>query len=60
MIHFDFTVSDEEAELIFDAIQDQINRADELRLFEPIVAEWAKNHIAYLEALKAKMKNTRV
>jgi len=74
MIHFDFYVSDEEANTIFECITDEIYRMEEEKLdwigarsnsvdtCEKIKAtiQWFENRISYLQELKSKMKNTKV
>jgi hypothetical protein len=58
MIHFDFTVPDEDAEVIFDCMNGEINRCYERRLsYKTIESEWLIKHIEYLKALKKKMTN---
>lgn len=60
MIHFDFIVDAEDAEVIFDCITAEINRCFERKL-NPKNTEaenvWFGKHIDYLKALKTKMKN---
>lgn len=63
MVHFDFIVSDEEAQTIFECITDSIQGIQEdLSRHDPSHpnALWFKEHIAYLKGLAAKMKNTKV
>lgn len=79
MIYFDFIVTDEDAENIFNAISNEISKMKDYILeeqckilartgtlvdcnddvFSPELA-WYKSRIEYLEALKSKMKNTRL
>ena len=62
MIHFDFTVSDEDAEVIFDCISDRQNDFS-IKLVEedrPGIRKWLQEHIEYLENLKKQMLNTKV
>lgn len=70
MIHFDFVVSDEDAENIFGCISSEINRCNDdlLKLVmareffnrdeDHKYADSIKDHIAYLKELKLKMNNT--
>jgi hypothetical protein len=61
MIHFDFIVSDAEAENLFNTISDQIaNCQYEVSFGDPNHREWYEGRITYLEALKAKMTNSKV
>lgn len=67
MVHFDFTVSDEEAQTIFEALQEFVSEATEkigmLELNEdkqPNVLQWWKNHKEYVLNLMKKMENGRV
>lgn len=71
MIHFDFTVTDEEAENIFDAISEEILRMKSYLVaqqFENLTSgfhidaksDWFRSRINYLERLKSKMKNEKV
>lgn len=73
-IHFDFIVSEEEANTIFECITDVIenekeeeinlematsyNESVRKRLKDQV--EWSEKRIKYLEDLKSKMKNTKV
>lgn len=59
MIHFDFTVPDEDAEVIFDCINCEISRCNTRRLSKTTKSEskWLIKHIDYLNALKKKMTN---
>ena len=62
MIHFDFTVEDVDAEVIFDCINAEINRCH-TRLLKDITEterDWFNRHIKYLKSLKIKMNNSRV
>jgi len=74
MIHFDFIVSDEDAEIIMGCISSEINNCRDtiakLLLEQDIKNEsyqelnkkyttFFKNHLVYLKELKLKMKNTR-
>jgi hypothetical protein len=67
MIWFNFVVSDEEAENIFNALSDQINSIKSHLMEEQLGkdcnearSEWYRRHIEHLEALKSKMKNTYI
>lgn len=68
MIHFDFIVSDAEAEDIMGAIHDQIIKCHSNRIEswgtsgqeDPAKKAWFEGRIRYLEELKAKMTNRRV
>jgi len=61
MIHFNFVVTDDEAEAIFDSIEDSINNSRyELPFGIPANREWHRGRIAYLEELKAKMTNEKI
>lgn len=65
MIHFDFIVTDEEAELIFSLISDEIFRSEdvvmmELGRFTAVTKEWHRIRIPYLKNLKEKMTNSKV
>jgi len=62
MIHFDFIVTDEEAETIFDSIQDQII-ASTRELFLGVNLDhkdWHRGRITFLKELKVKMTNSKV
>ena len=66
MIHFDFIVSDEEADTIFDCIREKITRLKDELAFEIASnknhwhhTKWFNNHIAFLENIIEKMKNKR-
>jgi len=62
MIHFDFIVKDEDAEVIFDCINAEINRCHRrITLSDTTEAEteWYNKHIKYLKSLKIKMLNSR-
>jgi hypothetical protein len=62
-IHFDFVVSDEEAQTIIDCIRDEINQSKISAAF-PVETTgykaWHEGRVRYLEALIAKMHNHRV
>jgi len=63
MIHFDFTVSDVDAEVIFDCINSEIKHCNARKLFGDITepeSKWLDKHIAYLNSLKKKMTNSLV
>lgn len=68
MIHFDFVVSDAEAEDIMDAIHDQVIKChlDRIESWstsghdDPVKREWFTARIKYLEELKKKMTNRRL
>jgi hypothetical protein len=61
MIHFDFIVSDEDAQTIFDAINEHIEEARYEMTFGLMNnREWYRGRITYLEELKAKMTNTKI
>jgi glyoxylate carboligase len=67
MIHFDFKVTEEEAQIIFDGIQKQI--CDTLESFIDVVIEedgsekikncktWTDDHVKFLKQLYKKMKH---
>jgi hypothetical protein len=63
MIHFDFVVDDVDAENIIGCIDAAINKCVVMKhrgkMTKPYV-EWFEEHMAYLEELKSKMKNTRI
>lgn len=67
VIHFDFIVSDVDAENIFDCISSEINRCN-VEIIDSMASrvdkssdiEWLKSHVKYLTELKKKMSNTRV
>ena len=65
MVHFDFIVTNDEAETIFSAITDEMRRGeDEILLGVGMntvqTLDWWESRIKYLKELKAKMKNTSV
>lgn len=61
MIHFDFIVTDEEAENIFDAISQQISESAYIVFFgEEEHKEWHRGRISFLESLLEKMTNSKV
>lgn len=64
MIRFDFTVSDEDAQNIFFAMQSELNRvrleASILNDNSPDVRECYRKNATYLEELISKMKNTAI
>ena len=66
MIHFDFTVTDVDAENIFSMMRERIN-ANNMRIIEMIGKTGQENYIEayrrdneYVEELIKKMTNTRV
>jgi GTP-binding protein EngB required for normal cell division len=76
MIHFDFVVSDEEAQTIFDCIDEEIENMD-TEIYNIIVLgnmdmdtaitqnkkdkiKWFGKRIKYLRELKEKMKNVEI
>ena len=66
MIHFDFTVTDIDAENIFSMMRERIN-ANNMRIIEMIGKTGQENYIEayrrdneYVEELIKKMTNTRV
>lgn len=62
-VHFDFIVSDEEAETIMECIREEINQHRELLLEVDLSGshrEWYEGRIKYLESLIAKMTNQRI
>ena len=64
MIHFDFVVTDAEAETIFDGLQDQVVACiTEMLLVEGPSAAAIKAHlqqrVEYLKAIQAKMSHSR-
>lgn len=61
MIHFDFIVTDEEAENLMGAITDQISNSQyEANFGDPNHRSWYCGRITYLEALKEKMTNSKI
>jgi len=63
MIHFDFTVSNVDAENIFDCINSEINRCNDRKLSSVTTQpefDWLTKHVDYLNALKKKMTNKEV
>jgi len=63
MIKFNFTVTDEEAETIFDIIHNEISRCHYRKMLSTTTKEesqWFDKHIEYLTSLKKKMVNERV
>ena len=61
MIHFNFTVTDEEAEIIFDIMQTEIARCHHRKLTSTKEeSDWLDKHIEYLTSLKKKMVNKRL
>jgi hypothetical protein len=74
MIHFDFTVTEEEADTIFDAINDQIDYCleekadwvgstscgDRYKKGIESAIQWYEERIKYLKDLKSKMKNIKI
>lgn len=61
-VHFDFTVSDEEAETIMKCIRAEINQSQFSAAFPNETVgyrEWHTNRVLYLEELITKMKNRR-
>jgi hypothetical protein len=64
-IHFDFTVSDIDAENIIDIINKEKNDCLEEAMWaeyqkELKLAEAFRNHAVYIDELKSKMLNTKV
>ena len=64
MLHFDFTVSDEEGQTIFDCINESISRSRILFLEAKVSGnvdeeKWHRKHIEYLEELRTKLTNER-
>ena len=62
-IHFDFVVSDAEAETIMDCIRSEINQSKFSASFPDETdgyREWHTNRVRYLEELIAKMNNYSV
>lgn len=62
MIHFDFVVNDEDAEVIFDCINSEIKRCNIRKLLSSTTqpeSEWLGRHADYLNSLKEKMANKR-
>lgn len=61
-VRFDFTVSDEEAETLFDLVSTAIADAKFKTTWAPDLPErkWYEQHATYLEALRAKMHNRKV
>jgi hypothetical protein len=71
MIHFDFIVTDLEAETIMDGLQELVITALQQQMKALLAAsnkitgnramlKWSKMRLEFLEELKNKMKNTRV
>jgi hypothetical protein len=63
MIHFDFTVEDEDAELIFECINSTINQANSRRLLKKTTraeSDWLIKHVVHLDYLKKRMLNKLV
>jgi len=65
MIHFDFVLTDEEATVLFDLINDEIadmhmNQLDSMLEKKTGEETWYKNHIVFLIQLKNKLKNRKV
>lgn len=61
MIHFDFILTDEEAENLFDAVSQQIFESQDVVFFgEDRHKEWHRNRIPFLLILQGKMKNTKI
>ena len=63
MIHFDFTVTDVEAETIFDVMNLEVSKCHTRKLKSNITkqhSEWLDKHIEYLTTLKKKMLNERI
>lgn len=61
-VHFDFTVSDEEAETIMECIRTEINQSRFSAAFpgETIgYREWHEGRVRFLESLITKMHNRR-
>jgi hypothetical protein len=61
-VHFDFIVSDEEAQTIMDCIRDEINQSKFSAAFPSETAgykTWHEERVRYLEGLIAKMHNRR-
>ncbi len=63
MINFNFTLSDEDAEMLFDCVQSEIIRIRE-HLYSSQISDFEKSHlkshIDCLNSLKEKMHNCRV
>lgn len=62
-IHFDFIVTESEANHIFDAMTQSILAVNELRVSAIIKedkgqAEWLVKHTRWIRSIKKKMKNT--
>jgi hypothetical protein len=64
VIKFEFEVSDEEGDTLFDLINQEIASCVEgqhaASRYNKETREWFKSRIVYLNALKDKMHNTRV
>lgn len=62
MIHFDFTVTDQEAETLFDCVRDEIAKSKYGygRLFDDTQRVWHETRVIYLESLISKMKNSKI
>lgn len=67
MIHFNFLVSEEDAENIIDFVNDTITNANmevmnliTLKGADHPETKWMKRYVAYCKELKSKMKNYKV
>jgi len=61
MIHFDFIITDEEAESLFDSITEQIfNSQYQVFFGEEKYKDWHRSRIEYLKKLKEKMTNSKI
>jgi len=63
MIHFNFIISDEGAQAIFESIDDAVNLCYKKKLLTdttPAEDRWYNERINYLKGLKHEMSNTRV
>lgn len=62
MVQFNFKLSDQDAENLFDIIQSEYCRMLENSIHEQDVpkAVWYRKHARYIQELKAKLKNRRV
>jgi hypothetical protein len=63
VIHFDFTLSDEDAQTLTDLVVDSANEAQAMTLDDRVDKhhrEWFGRRAVYLRELLPKLKNTRV
>jgi hypothetical protein len=63
MIHFDFTLDDEDAELLFECVNYTIRQATKEKLFgknTKAESDWLTKHVIHLELLKTRIQNKLV